>query len=336
MQRLTIQDKKIAVERLTAFWALCECGLGGFLHLFKIPFTGLIVGGLAIICIACIFLYSSHRKQVFQSLLMVLCIKLSISPYTPPTAYMAVCFQAVFSYVVYYFFRVNSISFFVVALFSMLQSAIQKLLVVTLFFGYELWRAVDVFCTYVTSQLGLSTHFGSFALITVYLSIYIVGAIIISFVFKEIIYRLNAPKLPVFLVEDKLSQQASEKKATHRRFVKLFLVLIFMVMILSIFSKSSLTIGAGIYLIGRTVLVIFIWFYILTPLVRFILKKGTSNLSISIKHEIAAAIQFFPELKQLVQQVWNSTASLKFVKRVYVFLIDFFIALITYKTKVNT
>jgi hypothetical protein len=336
MQNLTLQDKKIAVVRLTAFWALCECGLGGFLHLFKIPFTGLIIGGLAIICIACIFLFSHNKKQVFQSLLVVLCIKLSISPFIPPTAYLSVCFQAGLSYIVYYFLRVNVASFFIVALLSMLQSAIQKLIVLTLFFGNELWYAVDVFCKYVVSQLGFSTYFGSQTLIAIYLSIYIVGAIFISFVFGKIIYHLNSPKLRIIILDEVWEQQKEKRKNSHKQFIKLFLILFFTVIVLSLFNKSSLTIVNGIYLIARTVLIVFIWFYILTPLFGLILKKGTTSLSVSFNNKIIEAIQVFPETKQLLQQVWNSTSSIKFIKRIYIFLIEFFVALITYQAKVKT
>lgn len=336
MQNLTFDDKKIAVQRLTAFWALSECGLGGFLHLFKIPFTGLLVGGLAIICIACIFLYSDNKKQVFQSLLIVLCIKLSISPFTPPTAYLSVCFQAFLGYIVYSLFGLYAITFFIVVILCMLQSALQKLIVLTLFFGTELWQAVDVFLNFVSQQLGFSNFSGSFILIATYLIIYVLGAIFVSLTFRNILQQITTQKQEIIFLKDTHELSTHTSKNKKKRFLKLFGVLAFIMIVLFFISNSEITIYKVTYLVARTILVIFVWFYVLTPLVGFILKKSTANFSISYKSKIAESLQFFPELKQLVKQVWNSIPSLNFAKRVYFFLVKLFVALITYKTKANT
>ena len=44
---LTKEERTIAIQRLTALWALNECGLGGILHAVKSPFTGLVLGSIA-------------------------------------------------------------------------------------------------------------------------------------------------------------------------------------------------------------------------------------------------------------------------------------------------
>ncbi len=47
------------IHKLTALWALNESGLGGFLHVFNTPFTGLIVGGISILLISLIAYYAT-------------------------------------------------------------------------------------------------------------------------------------------------------------------------------------------------------------------------------------------------------------------------------------
>ena len=47
LQNLSVQEKNIALQRLTAVWAFVECGIGGLMHSLKFPFTGLVVGGFA-------------------------------------------------------------------------------------------------------------------------------------------------------------------------------------------------------------------------------------------------------------------------------------------------
>ena len=57
--RLVGFNNKIAIERLTALWALNECGLGGVMHAFKLPFTGILVGGVSVLLITLIALFAT-------------------------------------------------------------------------------------------------------------------------------------------------------------------------------------------------------------------------------------------------------------------------------------
>ena len=50
--------------RLTALWALIEAGLGGLLHAFHLPFTGIILGGFAVLIIS---LLAQHFEKPFFS-----------------------------------------------------------------------------------------------------------------------------------------------------------------------------------------------------------------------------------------------------------------------------
>ena len=78
---------KIVVERLTALWALNECGLGGFMHAFGSPFTGIIVGGFSVLLITLIAKHTDHIwSTLVKAISIVLLIKLSVSPHSPITA----------------------------------------------------------------------------------------------------------------------------------------------------------------------------------------------------------------------------------------------------------
>ena len=60
---LTTPQRLVAIQRLTAVWAFCESGLGGILHAMQMPFTGLVVGGLAVIII-CFIAALTDRNYV--------------------------------------------------------------------------------------------------------------------------------------------------------------------------------------------------------------------------------------------------------------------------------
>jgi hypothetical protein len=53
-----MKNNKSIIDKLTALWALNESGLGGFLHVFNSPFSGLIVGGVSILLISLIAYYA--------------------------------------------------------------------------------------------------------------------------------------------------------------------------------------------------------------------------------------------------------------------------------------
>jgi hypothetical protein len=87
-------DRRLAVERLTALWALNEAGLGGIMHAFRTPFTGIFVGGLAIVMITLIAHFSERKwSAVTRALVIVLIVKAAASPHSPLPAYLAVSFQ---------------------------------------------------------------------------------------------------------------------------------------------------------------------------------------------------------------------------------------------------
>src|SRR5678816_3467868 len=109
-QAITTQSN-LAIQRLTALWAFSESALGGVLHALQVPFTGLIVGGFAIIILTLIAWFAQgDLKKIFTSLLIVLIIKATVSPYTPLPAYIAVSFQGLMAFLLFRLMGINYIS----------------------------------------------------------------------------------------------------------------------------------------------------------------------------------------------------------------------------------
>ena len=64
-----MQRNSKIISRLTALWALSEAGLGGILHALQSPFTGLFVGGFAIILISLIAYFADDKwETIFHKL----------------------------------------------------------------------------------------------------------------------------------------------------------------------------------------------------------------------------------------------------------------------------
>ena len=143
------------IARLTALWALSEAGLGGVLHALQSPFTGFFVGGFAIVLVSLIAYFAEDkRKTIFRSLLVVLIIKLAVSPHSPPTSYLAVSFQALMAALIYSNLSLSKWSAMLLGVITLIESALQKLLVLTLIYGKSLWEAINSFSDYIIDRMG--------------------------------------------------------------------------------------------------------------------------------------------------------------------------------------
>ncbi|HEY6503012.1 MAG TPA: hypothetical protein VIZ28_03470, partial [Chitinophagaceae bacterium] len=88
-----VSANPVIYYRLIALWVLNEAMLGGIIHGLKIPVSGLIVGGAAVICICLIAWYVPKKGAIIKATIIVAIFKMMLSPQAPPPAYMAVFFQ---------------------------------------------------------------------------------------------------------------------------------------------------------------------------------------------------------------------------------------------------
>ena len=87
--------------RITALWAFSEAFLGGLLHGFHVPFTGLVLSSFAAVCIASLTINDYAKGKILKATLLVIIVKAILSPHTPPTAYFAVFLQGFFGELIF-------------------------------------------------------------------------------------------------------------------------------------------------------------------------------------------------------------------------------------------
>lgn len=152
-------NKTDAVFRLTALWAFSECALGGVMHALKIPFTGIFVGGFAVLSIGLLAHVSERNMAVIlRSTLLVVLVKAVVSPHSPPTAYLAVGFQGVAGALILCNLRPFALAAYLFGFLAILESVLQKILVLYLFFGKSLFEAFDLFVTDVLENFGIRSE----------------------------------------------------------------------------------------------------------------------------------------------------------------------------------
>lgn len=159
-QKYTAEPTHVShgIGRLTALWALAEVGLGGALHALRLPVTGLVVGSAAIVLLVLLAEAArrsgrSIRPTLLGATAIVLGVKLAASPHSPAGAYVAVAFQGGLAAVCLPSLgrTAGAIALGVIAL---AESAVQRVLIMTLLFGATFWAAVDSFVAQVLARMG--------------------------------------------------------------------------------------------------------------------------------------------------------------------------------------
>ena len=316
---LTTEQRSVAIQRLTALWAFSESGLGGIMHALQIPFTGLAVGGLAIIMI-CFIAHVSDQKygQILRSLLIVLVIKAMVSPYTPFPAYIAVSFQALMGFVLFSLFRVNLVSILLLSIITMLESALQQLLILTLFFGQSIWKATDAFVAFIAKQFNLHAVNGSQWIIGIYLAIYLVGAICVTWITRKTIAGFESGNAMVTGLnstglnrESFIVTHSNKKNSTRKLWILIGLLVLLSVVLFFVAADTKQGWIAVLKMVCWTLSSILIWFMIINPLFTKFIKQFLHKKEGRYSEEVSRVLSFLPVLRQLTAGAWTNSRSYK-------------------------
>ena len=86
-------------------------------------------------------------------------VKGIVSPHTPITAYIAVGFQGIMGELLLRSKKYLLLSSIGLGVITLLQSALQKIVILTIVYGNSLWESIDVFVNFILDQMPfLSIH----------------------------------------------------------------------------------------------------------------------------------------------------------------------------------
>ncbi len=322
---MNTQKNTIAIQRLTALWALVESGLGGILHAFKTPFSGLILASIAIIIISLICALADEKwKTMMSSLLVVLIIKAAVSPHSSLTAYMAVSFQAILGGFLFKYITSIPLATILLGVIGVLESALQKLIVLTLLFGNSLWQSIDTFGEWVSDKMGFIMWTSSTnLLIGIYLGIYLIGGFIAGYIANRIILSVrrnwSSPDYRIAIKEENIS--ASQSKTNSRKRRNTFLIATGILMILLVlFSYIQFGYSKGFYILFRTLLIIGLWYVLIGPLVMKWLFAFLRKKESSVSNELQATFDLIPYMRYIILRSWSESRTLNGWERLKSFL----------------
>lgn len=292
------------IQRLTALWGLCESGLGGWMHALHIPLTGFLVGGFAVVVVGLLAHYSRNNMRIMlQSLVLVLLIKAAASPQSPPPAYIAVAFQGLIGAVLYRVISNYSVASILFAIIAMLESALQKLLIMTILFGKSLWNALDASFEGIVKDFHLPGDMPfSFWVIVIYSGIYVLWGLIIGIWVSGLPKKLDTYSEK--LVLDVKAAAPSLDNVHAKRPGKLgfiFFTLVFIVFVL-LYQQSF---NKALYVILRTIAVLLLIFGIINPLVKWLMQRWLRKTTSKHGKQLQPLLDMLPELRSYIRPAWQ-------------------------------
>lgn len=301
--------------RITALWAFSEAFMGGILHGLKIPFAGLVLAFVASVCITLIALGNNKKGEILKATLLVIAVKFMLSPHTPPMAYIAVLIQGAVGELLFLNRKALKPKAFILTLFSLLYSAFQQLITLTIIFGKGFWQAMDIFLNKITqSFIKTAVHY-SLYLVLFYVGCYLLAGILGGLLNIKIIKAVQAGNQTNALLqqlnnlplsnESIFTNEKSKKRKKNIAFIFGSLMLLMLIFSYLPFFSKGFTKSQIPQLILRGVIIILVWTYFITPLLRMQIQKWVTKYKEKNNNALQQVIALLPSVKIILQQSWQ-------------------------------
>jgi hypothetical protein len=317
-------SRSVIYYRLIALWALCEAMLGAIIFTFRIPVSGLVIGSCAVTCISLMAWYVPSKGAILKATIIVAIFKMMLSPQAPPMAYVAVFFQGLMGELLFWnrkYFRVMCI---VLAMLALLESALQRIFVVTIMYGDDFWTAVNGFISKITGSKLITDY--SYFIILWYLLLHVIVGFLLG---------LWTGVLPNRIRNMENFQQQYQVKSTavalsmpqrkRRKKIRLALFIIW-ILLLALYIQSFFKIGTpllpsaiALKILVRSVIVVLTWYFLISPVLKQLLHKWLQKKKQQSAKQVQQVLDILPSTQGLISRSWQLAGTHKGWKRISLF-----------------
>lgn len=270
------------------------------MHALKLPFTGLLVGGFAVLCIGLLAQVSDRNAAtVLRSTLLVVLVKAMVSPHSPPTAYLAVGFQGLSGALLLCYLRPLTLAAPLFGCLAIAESAVQKLLTLYLFFGKSLFEAADIFFADVLEVFGVQSSVSwAWAVVYGYVGVYGLWGLLLGFWIPQLPSQLErrAAVYPDVTPENRLAETTNPKRS-GRKWLAFGAVLLFIVLTFLFAGGKAVGSQKALYAVLRTTAVLAAWFFLVQPAVRYIFECWAKHRTEVEKGALVQIVDLIPDLR---------------------------------------
>ncbi len=296
----------------------------------RVPFTGIVVGSMAVVLIALIAFFAERRgRAILKATVIVLLVKAAASPHTPLPAYAAVSFQGAAGALLFGWLPSVRAGALALGLLALWQGALQKLLVMTILYGRSLWDSVDAVGRWMLDRLGADaagvSPTGWFLFF--YLGYYTVAGLATGWlagllpgeIKRALAHPLPAVPDPV----DTLPVSAGGRKRWWRRTpfkAGVVLGLLTAVLVWRLPGDEGWMQGLRVFL--RAGLVLAVWMLVAQPLGMALFRRFRRREQGVYGAEVARALEQFPALRGAAVAAWRRTRGMRGPGRWKTFLVE--------------
>lgn len=303
------EENRVAVTKLTALWALAESGLGGIMFAFHIPFTGFFIGAVAAVVLSLIAQFSHcNYRRIIGATVIVLMVKAAVSPHSPLPAYLAVSFQGVVAALLFSTIRLHKVACVLLGLLSMVESSLQKVVVLTLLFGKSVWEATDNLGKEVAKTFSLATdHNYALWIIGGHVSLYALWGIAVGLFAAGMPAGIQRQKGAIMenyhrFEKERAILMPSERRHKYRRQWIVFAGILTFIVIVFLLS------GAGskqvIAILLRSVAAILLMLFIVQPVLLFLFRRWLRTRTERERVRSQEVMQLLPVLRSFVPEAY--------------------------------
>jgi nucleoside-triphosphatase THEP1 len=308
--------------RLIALWVLCEAMLGGIIHGFKIPVSGLVVGSCAIICICLIAWYAPVKGAIIKATIIVAIFKMMLSPQAPPPAYIAVFFQGLLGELLFWKRRLFTLSCIILAVLGLLESGLQRILMLTIVYGNDLWKVINNFINGLTKQK-VTTNY-SLLIGGGYVLLHLITGLLVGWWASLLPNRIEKwgkegqYKIDIENAADIVLPSASKKKKRFKKGLFVIWLLLIVLYVQSYFKIGTPLLPSHISLkiLLRSLIIVLAWIFIIGPLLKQLLHWWLKKKQTKSQQDVQEVLKLLPATQKLIVQSWKQSASDKGWKRI--------------------
>ena len=308
--------------RLVALWVVCEGMLGGVIHGLRIPISGLVVGSCAVTCICLIAYYVPVRGAIIRATIIVAIFKMMLSPQAPFPAYIAVLFQGLLGAFIFHNRKSFRISCMLFAAIALTESGVQRILVLTIIYGNDLWTVTNDFIgSLVKEDLSLNySKLIALAYVLLHLLIGLLVGIWAARLPSRVAKWVNE-KNQIMTIKAVADWQGLPPAGGRNKWKTALFVIwaaLLIIFILSYFDigRSILPTHVSLRILLRSMLVVLSWYFIVAPLLTKALHSWLKKKQTQWGLEIQTITELLPATRYLIMRSWAMSGNTGGRKRI--------------------
>ena len=246
-----------------------------------------------------------------------------MSPQAPVPAYFAVFFQGLLGEFLFFNLRSYVLSCFLLAILGLLESGFQRILVLTIVAGNDLWKAINDFFNGLTQQKSFTNYSAWIA--GGYIAIHLIFGLLVGWWasrLPERITRWNVEKKYFVTIS---STTIPTRISNRRRRLKRGLFVAWLLLIV-LYVQSYFQIGEAILpshislkILLRSIIIILGWVFLVSPLLTRYLHNWLKQKQSRWQKEIKEILELLPATSALLEKCWKQSVIQTGIKRLRLF-----------------